>query len=263
MTMKACKVLAGIGLAFMTVVSVQAQTVLLDFGNDSTFRGKSTSGNWNSLSGGAFSSNLIDTAGSATTIDFGPDGMGATDSFNAPGYSGQYSGWSGLTPAQQQAAIDQMALDADAAIDNAALGDLGEGTAAMDFYSSTGGRFQLQQVTPGQPYDLTFYSAKKFPVDDDSTTITVYDDSGYSNSLGSVTLFHGDATGAANTNQLATISNLIGPSNANNIFYVEFAGDSGGTGYINSMSLTVVPEPSTFTLIGLACAGLAFLRRRR
>jgi hypothetical protein len=259
--MKMKKILTTL-LAALAVTVANAQTVLLDFGRDSTYRGKSTSGNWNSLSGGAFTANLIDTTGSATTIDFGPDGMGATDSFNGPAYSGQLAGWDfGGDTGLQQAALDQLASDTHTAIDNAALGLLGVGSAAMDFYGSTQGRFQIQQVTAGELYELTFYSSKKFPTDDTSTTISVFDDNLYSNLLGTTTVFHGNG-GTANLDQVGTITGLTGPSNSNNIFYVQFEGDSGGTGYLNSMSISVIPEPSTLVLFGVFGVGILMIRRR-
>lgn len=250
-------------LLLLVPALASAQTLLIDFGSDSTFRGKSTSGNWNNLSGAAFTSNLIDTTGAPTSIDFGPDGMGATDSFNGPGYSGQYDGWNfGGDSTLQQAAIDQVASDTHSVIDNSALGLLGEGAAAMDFYGSTQGRFQLQQVTEGQSYNLSFYSSKKFPTDDTSTTIRVYDDNLYSSLLGSTTVFHGNG-GSPNTDQVGTLSGLVGPGNSNNIFYIQFEGDSGGTGYLNSMSISAIPEPSSLLLVCMAgIVGVAFRRLR-
>jgi hypothetical protein len=242
--------------------SLSAQTVLIDFGADSTYRGKSTAGNWNSV-GGGYIANLIDSSGSATNIDYAPDGIGVTDSFNGPGYNGgEYTNYSSLTPTQQQTQIDLVAAQADTNINNAALGDLGVGTAAFDYYLSTAGRFQIQQLSAGQQYDLNFFSSKKFPTNDTSTTFSVYDDSGYSNLLGSVTLSHGSGS-SFNTDSLGTISGLIGPSNSNNIFYIEYKGDLGGTGYINSMSLTAVPEPSTWALLALAGSSLLMLRRKK
>ncbi len=70
--------------AFSSVIlsaNGMAQTVLIDFGSASTFRGVTspshdTNGNhWNSTAFG-FIGNLVDTAGSATTIDWAPDGLG-------------------------------------------------------------------------------------------------------------------------------------------------------------------------------------------
>jgi hypothetical protein len=250
--------------------TLSGQTLLIDLGNSSTFRGASvtspdTNGNsWNSVSGGGFAANLIDTTGSASTVDWAPDGVGNTDSFNGPGYGSQYTGWDTLDAGQKATAIANMAADADTAIDNGALGALGVGAAAMDYYVSTSGRFQLQQVTPGQLYDLSFFGSKRFPTNDTSTTISVYDDNAYSNLLGSVTVAHGSG-GSENLASFGTISGLLGPENSNNIFYIEFMGDQGGTGYLNAMSLTAVPEPTTMALFGGLGALLfvAFRRRQR
>jgi hypothetical protein len=250
--------------------TLSGQTLLIDLGNSSTFRGASvtspdTNGNsWNSVSGGGFAANLIDTTGSASTVDWAPDGVGNTDSFNGPGYADQYVDWGTLSTPQQDAAVADMVVSAGAAVSGGSLGDFAVGAAVMDYYVSTSGRFQLQQVTPGQLYDLSFFGSKRFPTNDTSTTISVYDDNAYSNLLGSVTVAHGSG-GSENLASFGTISGLLGPENSNNIFYIEFMGDQGGTGYLNAMSLTAVPEPTTMALFGGLGALLfvAFRRRRR
>ena len=77
--------------------SAKAQTVLVDFGNNTSFRGASvvnpdSKGNhWNSIAPGAFITNLIDTKNNATTIDLGFDTPVGTDSFNGPAGVTSYS----------------------------------------------------------------------------------------------------------------------------------------------------------------------------
>jgi hypothetical protein len=250
-------------LSAWAVSLASAQTVLIDFASDATFRGKTSPGNWNSV-GFGYVGNLIDSTGVATTIDFAPDGIGDTDSFNGPGGGASYTGWNfGGDPVQQQTAIDANRDTTEATIDNAALGDLGVAEAAMDFFSATQGRFQIQQVTQGQAYDLTFFSSRRYPTNDTSTTFSVFDDSAYSNLLASITLNHGSGN-IPNVADTATLSGLVGPSNINNIFYIQYEGDAAGTGYINSMSISVVPEPSTYALLAglLALTSIAVRRRR-
>jgi len=86
----------------------------------------------------------------------------------------------------------------------------------------------------------------------------------YSNLLATGTLTTGSTDGTGNPNNVLTLANLLGPSNANNIFYVQWEGVNTSTeGFINSMSIEAVPEPSTYALLALAGAAFAGYRLRR
>lgn len=249
-------------VAIVAILAVQAsyglgQTVLIDFGNDTTFRGVTTPGNWNSVAFG-YVPNLIDSTGASTTIDWAPDGLGGVDSFNSI-----------IGPTSNPVSAAEIA-DADAKIDKPALGDLGAAQAAIDYYVSdngtTGvGRFQIQQVTQGQLYDLTFYGTKQFvAATDTETRFSVFDDAAYSNLLGSVVVTTGTTNDAGNPSATGTIAGIPGPANANTIFYIQWEGVNTSTaGFINSMSLTAVPEPVLPTAAGLAAVALAAALRHR
>ena len=241
----------------LLAASSPAQTILIDFGNDSTFRGVTSPGNWNSMAFG-YAANLIDSTGAATTVDWAPDGLGNTDSYNS------IVGPTSNPPTAGEISAAQSALDTNA------LGLLALGQAALDFYTSdngtTGvGRFQLQQVTASQLYNLTFYGTKQYvAATNTQTRYSVFDDSSYSNLLASGVLTTGSTDGSGNSNSVLTLSNLSGPTNANNIFYVQWEGVNDTTkGYINSMSITAVPEPATCALLGLAGVAFAGYRLRR
>jgi hypothetical protein len=256
--MNGLMIAAALGVA--TVAQAQA-SVLIDFGSDTTFRGVTApspdaNGNhWNST-GFGFLGNLVDSSGVATTIDWAPDGLGGVDSFN--GISGATS--NPLTAGEIAAA--------QTVLDGGTLGAFGIAEVAMDFYvsnngTSSVGRFQLQQVTEGQLYDLAFYSARQFTGTNTQTTFSVFDDASYSNLLGSVTVTHGDGGSNANITDIGVISGITGPANTNNIFYVQWEGVTDSTaGYINAMSITAVPEPSAYALMLGLVAGLVLLRRR-
>lgn len=247
--------LCGLGLG-------SAQTVLIDFGSNSTYRGVTTSspdtnGNhWNS-SGFGFISNLLDSGGDPTTIDWAPDGLGGVDSFNS------------IAGATSDPVSNGEITAVQTALDGGSLGDFAIAEVAIDYYVSNNstsnvGRFQLQQVTAGELYDLTFYGARQFTGTDIQTTYSVFDDSSYSNLLGSVILDHGDGGGNANISNVGMISGLEGPSNANNVFYIQWEGAINSTaGYINAMSISLVPEPRAYALIsGLMAFGWIGTRRR-
>jgi len=241
-------------------ISANAQTVLIDFGSDVSFRGVSvpnpdSNGNfWNSLTPGPFFADLIDIDGNGTTIDLGFDTPVGTDSFNGP---------AGATSFPDPTAAEIAATD----IDAAALGNLGIKEAAIDFAASPGGannntRFQIQGLDPTKTYTLTLFGSHKFS-DDDTTVYSVFTDNTYSTLVDSASL-NVQTPGSAhlhNRDQVATISNLA--PQASNILYVQFVGSNGGLGYLNDFQITAVPEPSALLLMASGVTAVFGLRRRR
>ncbi len=241
----------------------QAQTVLIDFGSAATFRGVTTSspdtnGNyWNSTAF-AFMSNLTGSNGTATTIDWAPDGLGGVDSFNS------------LVGATTNPPSITELSNAQTLLNGGSVAPFNVASAAIDFYQSNNGvtnvgRFQLQQVSAGQSYNLTFYASKQFTgASNTQTKFSVFSDLSYSVLLGSTTVTHGDGGANGNVNNVGVISGLVGPSNANNIFYIQWEGVNTSTlGYINAMSIAAVPEPATWALLGVSLTVLTAFRRRR
>jgi hypothetical protein len=223
---------------FTVPVSASGQTVLIDFGNDASFRGLSVNnpdanGNhWNSLRTGVFYQNLIDTTNASTNIDFGFSTPVATDSFNGP---------AGPTDASM---LETDVLFTD--IDATALGNLGGALeAAFDYVAGPDlpdnrVRFEIQQLDPAKKYNLTFFGSHKFSTD--STTVySVYSDNTYSTVVGTASLDVQDPVAPFNVHnrdRVATISNLS--PQASDILYVEFVGSAGGLGYLNDMQIEAV-----------------------
>jgi hypothetical protein len=233
--------------------SAGAATVLFDFGNNSSFRGASvvnpdSNGNtWNSLQTGVFYQNLLDTTGAPTTIDFGFSTGVGTDSFNGPAGATTNSP---LTPAEVAAAD----------IDAAALGILGVKAAAVDFVAETNCRFEVQQLDPTKTYNLTFFGSHKFS-SSDATRYSIFSDNTYTTVVATGTL-NVQTPGSPNLHNRDTVLTLsnVAPQTSN-ILYVQFTGETGGFGYLNSMAVSeVVPEPGG--LAACALAGLLAARRR-
>jgi len=237
-------------LALVLSFSVPAQgQILIDFGNDTSYRGATTpnpdpNGNyWNSVWSGAFYPGLTDITGSPTAINFGFSSATGTDYFNGP---------SGATE------------DPAATVYNAAaLGNLGVNEAVYDYYVTS--TFEIQGLDPAMQYNLSFYGAHQFnanPV----TLYEVYTDNTYTTLVDSTTLniHQPGSPWLYNQDTIATISGLS--PQTGNILYVKFSGDpgsGGGDGYLNALEISLVPEPSTFALLGLGGAALALIRRRR
>ena len=255
----AAQVAMTLVLGFGLALSAGAQTVLVDFGSGSSFRGVSVpnpdvNGNyWNSISPGAFISNMTAIDNSATTIDLGFDTPVGTDSFNGP---------AGVTSFPNPTPAEIAATD----IDAAALGNLGIKEAAIDFAASPGGannntRFQIQELDPTKTYTLTFFGSHKFS-DNDTTVYSIFSDNTYSTLVASASL-NVQTPGMPwlhNRDTVATISGLA--PQASNILYVQFVGSNGGLGYLNDMQITAVPEPSSLMLLAGAF-GLVFGFRRK
>jgi PEP-CTERM motif-containing protein len=260
--------LTSIGLSLMVgvalAVSAKAQTVLVDFGTNLSFRGASSpnpdpNGHyWNNYFPGVFFTDFKDINNVPTTIDFGPDATGVgTDSYNGP------AGATDVPPTSSHV------VDTD--IDAAALGNLGVKEAAFDYAASPGPdvpgntaanltRFQIQSLDISKTYTLTLFGSHKYSADA-TTVYSVFNDAAYTSQIGTAALNVHDLADASlhNRNTVATISGLV--PDASGILYLQFVGLTGAQGYLNSMQITAVPEPST--LILLAGSGLALCFRRR
>lgn len=215
--------LAGLAASLVLAGAASAQTVLIDFGNSSSFRGADVvnpdpNGNfWTSVWSGAFYADIVDIDGNQTTIDFGFNGApGGTDYFNGP---------SGAT--QDPAAT---------VYDAAALGDLGVNEAVYDYYADA--NFEVQGLDPAETYNFTFYGAHKFNADN-TTRYTAYTDGTFSATIASVDLLVGDGPDH-NTNTLVTLEGLA--PDTNGIIYIGFTGANGGSGYLNAMKVEIVPD---------------------
>jgi hypothetical protein len=243
----------------MLTASAVGQTVLIDFGNDNSFRGVSVpapdqNGNyWNSLLPGLFYTDLVDITNAATTIDFGFSTPVGTDSFNGP---------AGVTSFPDPTPAEIAATD----IDETALGLLGVKTAAIDFAASPGGpdnrtRFEIQQLDPTKLYNLTLFGSHKFS-DADTTTYTVYSDNTYTTVVGSASL-NVQTPGMPWLHNRDTVAQINGLApQASNILYVEFVGTNNNLGYLNSLQITAVPEPASLLLVLGGCVAAFGMRRR-
>jgi hypothetical protein len=225
-----------VGQAFFA----HAQTVLIDFGNDTTYRSLSVdnpddNGNyWNSLQPGIFVENLVDIDNAATTIDVGWDTPVGFDSYNGPA-----------------GATDETTLETDVQftdVDRVALGNLGGALEGPFDYicgpslADNRVRFQIQQLDPSKRYNLTFFGSHSFS-NDTVTEYTVYSDNTYTTPVATTSLEVQDPImfWLHNRDEVATISNIA--PQADNILYVGFVGAFGSLGYLNDMQIEAVAAP--------------------
>lgn len=245
--------IAGAALiALACAAQSQAQTILIDLGNDQSFRGISVSNpdsnghTWNSVWSGAYYQDVKDISGATTAIDFGFSSATGTDSYNGP-----------AGPTDTPPLIANL-FNTD--IDAAALGNLGGSLAgAFDYYVSS--RFEIQGLDPTKKYNLTFFGSHKFSTDS-NTIYSVYSDNTYSSLVASTSLQIQDPNmpWLHNRDTVATISNLS--PQTDNILYVSFIGETGAEGYLNALQIEVVPEPASIFML-LVGGGLLGLRKRR
>lgn len=228
-------------LTLCSGIALTAETVLLDFGNDDSFRGISVSnpdenGNyWNSVRSGAYFGSLVDIENNASGIQYGP-GAHPTDSYNGP--AGATDG--GIT--------EVMLLTLN--IDKTALGRLGVPEAAIDYHAGklgeSSGYFVLNGLNAAATYTLRFFGSHKYN-EHDTTRINIYDDSDRLNLIATEDFVVGIG-GAHNQDTVVEFVELI-PS-AGGQLYLEFGGADGASfGYLNAMEVstesggTVEPGP--------------------
>lgn len=202
-------------------------TVLLDFGNNQSYRGTATPspdihGNfWNSVWAGAFNGPLTNAAGGVTTMGLGFDASAGTDYYNGPSGATQNPG----------ACV----------IDTGALGSLGINEAVYDYCVNSA--FQIQGLDPKKSYSLTFFGSHKYSPSD-YTTYSICRDASYSRVVTSISLYVQSPgnPGAHNSNKVATVSSISPPDNG--ILYIKFQGtnsDSTVGGYLNCMQIVELP----------------------
>jgi hypothetical protein len=241
---------AAVAAVSLLLIQVQAEVILVDFGNDSSYRGASVSaggagidenGNhWNSVWSGAYYANMKDKDGNAPTIDVGfGTRVGGTDYFNGP---------SGGT------------ADPTATVYNgAALGNLGADEAVYDYYRDS--NFTIQGLDPTKTYNLTFYGSFKYNLaayPTGESSYTLYSSNDYSTVVSSATLAHNDEsiTGFEwnhNQDRTVTISG-VSPQFANSLWV-------GVDGVINAMQIEVIPEPATLGMVASLGFGVLVVRR--
>lgn len=203
-----------------------AQTILIDFGSASSWRGVTTpapdaNGNyWNSVWSGAYFPNLIDISGNPTAVDFGFAYAEGTDSYNGP---------AGVTANP----VTQAMIDA-TDIDTSALGSLGTKEACFDYYVSS--RFEIQGLDPAKTYNLTFFGSHKYS-SDAATVYSVCTNSTYSTVVAEVSLNVSDAPNSPTHNRDRTVTITGISPQTNNSLYIKFIGANGNLGYLNCMRI--------------------------
>ena len=215
-------------LVAFTAVTASAQSLLIDFGNNTSFRGTNVvnpdgNGNfWNSVDSSVYWPNLTDIDGNASVVGFGfTTATNGTDFFNGPAGTNE-------NPALVE-------------IDAAALGDLGVNEAVYDFFASA--TSTIQGLDPGKTYTLTFFGSRKFGANT-TTVYTVYTSNDYATAVTSTSLdvFEPDAPWLHNSNRVAVIQN-VSPQFADSL-WIGFTGSQGGNGYLNALKIEeYVPPP--------------------
>jgi hypothetical protein len=191
---------------------ITQQVILVDFGNDSSYRGTNVANPdvngryWNSVQSSNYYANLVDQTNATTTVDLGFDYAYGTDSFNGPG----------------------------GVFDAGSLGPLGVTNAVNDYYVNS--RFQIQSLDTGRTYRLTFFGSHKFSPDD-STVYSLHQDANYTQAVRSVSL-NVQVPGSPsqhNSNTVAVLTNVT--PQANGRLYIKFEGSTGSNGYLNAMMI--------------------------
>jgi hypothetical protein len=241
-TRRSAGLLAAVAILLGQARVACAQTVLIDFGSDTSYRGLSVdnpddNGNyWNSVQPGLLVP-LVDIENQATTVQLGWDTPVATDSYNGP---------AGAT-SDETYQTDVF----NTVIDPQALGLLGGALEApFDYAAGYDGidhfpvRFQIQGLNPAATYDLTFFGSHAFS-NDMTTVYTVYSDDTYMTEIASTMLdIQGpDAFFEPNRDRVATITGVA--PQADNILYIEFVGATGFGGYLNDLLIETNAPPLT------------------
>ena len=243
--------LSTAAICLVATSSASAQTILIDFGRHNGVDGNATvspdvNGNtWNNLSqngdfeiaAGFTASDLVDTAGNGTSVD-----VTTLDIFRS---NGTLNG--GLL-----------------APDPTLLGDFAIPTATQDYWfvesNIDNGVMVFSDLDPTLTYQLRLFGTRATDTVR-QTNYIVTDANGASTQLLQTSGAGIGNNGVYNGNDDTIITFGSITPDANNSFSLELDIASGGFAYVGIAELSVVPEPASLGLLGVA--GLALVRRRR
>ena len=229
---------AGYQLWHGTIVPNSLPAILVDFGNNNSFRGASvvnpdSNGNyWNSVWSGGYNPGLVDINNASTSLGLGFDFATGTDFYNGPAGAVQ-------NPAACSNVVNALKLNPSGAL-------LAINEAVYDYYVSA--KFEIQGLATNRAYRLTFFGSHIFSTDD-STVYSICADTNYGAAVASASLNvqTPGAAGLCNSNQVAVIGNLVPQTNG--VLYVKFLGAGGNAGYLNAMMIetALLPSPTNLT----------------
>lgn len=254
------KILKTLAALLLINITAHAELVLIDFGTSgagwyggASVVGADSNGNyWNSVTSGGYYSNLLNTAGTQTSIG----GFGFLTGMTFGSYNGPAGATSNpLTQAQ-----------IDATVFTSAAGVFGAKEALVDYIKTSTTTPKVQWVVNGLDssllYTVKFYGSAKYQ-NDYATRLNIYSDNTFSSGslLATATANYQSPTQswAINTTDIGVLSNLTNTGS----LYFEMEGANGGSGIINAMSiesLAAIPEPATAQLLLL---GLLLFRKRK
>ncbi len=235
--------------------SAQARTYLIDFNSSKGYRGldpaspDSNGNHWNAVphpvTGSPQLNGLVDTAGTPSSIDLG---------FNTPFGSDSYNGPAGDTTAGPPDFLLDPAKVAAADLDTAALGDLGNATAAFDYIATVShtppgqatpvqdARFAIQGLDPQLTYTFKLFGSRKYTTE----AVTVYEafsdaEFEYLSASASLPVRAPAIEGNHNRGTVAVLRD-IRPS-AGGAIYVRVRGSSGGQGFLNALQIIEGTRP--------------------
>ncbi|MEI6193380.1 MAG: PEP-CTERM sorting domain-containing protein [Verrucomicrobiota bacterium] len=147
--------------------------------------------------------------------------------------------------------------------DYSLLGDFAVANATGDyFFTTTSGAFVLGGLNPSLTYNFTFFGSRNTS-GNRTTTYSATGVSGTATTSALTTSGTGVGTGGYAGNNNTTVSLLGIVPDSGGYINLAYNAASGGFGYLNAMSIEIVPEPSSLALFGLGFAGLIVVRRLR
>lgn len=119
---------------------------------------------------------------------------------------------------------------------------------------------RILNLDPLSSYDITLYGSREAG----DTRVTTYSVIGDITVGGALTT-SGTDIGSGNedyNNNNVLAFNALSPDGSG-IITIEHTGTTGSFGYLNALTITAIPEPTGFVILGVILVGLLYIRRSR